>query len=136
MDCNDRHREQTCQNWHVYEKHRAGQPREIVDGAGISELAYDYASRLASATYTNSQHFWLGGTYVLVNSPLAGITISNHFNPHFGRDVLKVSSTNGWSLEDDYGYDSGSGRLIEHKGFDGFGTQRKEIICFSGASSF
>lgn len=75
---------------------RAGQPREIVDGAGTNELAYDYASRMTSSTYTYG--------------PLSGITISNHFNPHFGRDVLKVINGSSWTLEDDYGYDT-YGRL-------------------------
>jgi RHS repeat-associated protein len=77
---------------------RAGQPREIVDGAGTNELTYDYASRLVSSAY--------------ITGSLAGITVSNHFNPYYGRDSLMVSSSagTGWNLEDDYGYDS-YGRL-------------------------
>jgi RHS repeat-associated protein len=78
---------------------RVGQPREIVDGSGTNELIYDFSSRLVSTTCTNGL--------------LSGITVSNHFNPYCGRDVLKVINTTGtpWTLEDDYGYDHNSGRL-------------------------
>ena len=66
---------------------RAGQPRELVDGIGTSGLVYDQASRLVSSTYASGL--------------LAGITVSNHFNPYYGRDALKVSSTagSGWTLK-------------------------------------
>jgi len=77
---------------------RTGQPREIIDGSGTNELVYDNASRLVSTACA-------GGL-------LAGVTVSNHFNPYYGRDALKVISTTGagWMLEDDYGYDN-YGRL-------------------------
>jgi RHS repeat-associated protein len=74
---------------------RAGQPREIVDASGTSELAYDYASRLITSTYASGV--------------LSGITVSNHFNPYFGRDAVAVLGLSG-PLEDDYLYDA-YGRL-------------------------
>ncbi|MDR3562899.1 MAG: RHS repeat-associated core domain-containing protein [Negativicutes bacterium] len=79
---------------------RAGQPREIVDGAGTCELTYDGASRLLSSTYGAG--------------PLAGVTIANHFDWRYGRDSVKVlglGSEGTTTLEDDYGYDPNSGRL-------------------------
>jgi len=72
---------------------RAGQPREIVDASGTSELAYDYASRLITSTC----------------GLLGGVTVSNHFNPFLGRDAVAVLGLTT-SLEDDYGYDA-YGRL-------------------------
>ena len=77
---------------------RVGQPTGIIDGAGTSQLIYDYASRLVSSTY--------------IQGLLAGITVSNRFNPYYGKDALMVDSTSGsgWTLESDYGYD-GYGRL-------------------------
>jgi hypothetical protein len=75
---------------------RAGQPRETVDGTGTNELAYDYASRLMTIYCTNGL--------------LTGMTVSNHFNPYYGRDALTVAYTNVWNFTDDYGYDS-YGRL-------------------------
>ena len=83
-------------NVYFNDYNRAGQPREIIDGAGTNELTYDHASRLVSS-------YCSGGL-------LQGITVSNHFNPYFGRDKLQVSLAGGWTLEDDYGYDS-YGRL-------------------------
>jgi YD repeat-containing protein len=75
---------------------RSAQPREMVDASGTSELTYDDASRLVSSYYANGL--------------LAGITVSNHFNPYFGRDSVAVLSSGTAMLEDDYGYDS-YGRL-------------------------
>ena len=74
---------------------RADLPRQIVDATGTNDLVYDYANRLVSMTGEN-------GIY-------AGITVSNHFDPHLGRDMLKVTGPS-WALEDDYNYD-GYGRL-------------------------
>ena len=74
---------------------RAGQPCEIIDGSGTNELTYDFASRLASTYYATG--------------PLAGVTVSNHFNPYYGRDKLLVTGLSS-TLEDDYGYDA-YGRL-------------------------
>ena len=75
---------------------RAGQPREVVDGAGTVELSYDFASRLLSSAYASG--------------PLAGITVSNHFNPYFGRDTVGVLGLSA-PLVDSYSYDPNSGRL-------------------------
>lgn len=75
---------------------RAGLPREIIDGTGTNELTYDYASRLVSST--------------CINGLLNGITVSNHFNPFYGRDAVAVLGLNS-SLEDDFTYESSSGRL-------------------------
>lgn len=74
---------------------RAGQPREIIDGSGTNELTYDFASRLVCTTN-------IGGL-------LAGVAVSNHFNPYYGRDSISVQGLS-LPLEDDYGYDS-YGRL-------------------------
>ena len=69
---------------------RAAEPREIVDGGGTTELAYDYACRLTSAT-------GVGGVY-------NGITVSNHYDPVYGRDKLITTNLSS-TLETDYGYD-------------------------------
>jgi RHS repeat-associated protein len=74
---------------------RVGQPREIVDASGTNELTYDYASRLISSVCTNGL--------------LAGITVSNHFNPYYGPDSVSVLGLSS-SLQDNYSYDS-YGRL-------------------------
>ena len=74
---------------------RVSQPLEIVDGSGTNELAYDYASRLVSSS--------------CVNGVLNGITVSNHFNPYYGRDSVTVSGLSS-SVENSYGYDA-YGRL-------------------------
>ena len=74
---------------------RAGQPREIIDGSGTTEMTYDFARRLVSS-------FVNGGL-------LNGITVSNHFNPYYGRDAVAVLGLST-SLEDDYVYDN-YGRL-------------------------
>jgi RHS repeat-associated protein len=76
---------------------RAGQPRQIVDGSGTTELAYDYASRLVTS-------FGNGGL-------LNGITVSNHFNPNYGRDSVSVLNSGTTVLKDDFVYESASGRL-------------------------
>ena len=70
---------------------RAGQPREIVDESGVNELTYDYASRLVSVTGAS-------GIY-------AGIIVSNHFNPVYGRAAMICSNLSS-TLETDYGYDA------------------------------
>lgn len=74
---------------------RVGAPREVADASGTNELTYDYANRLI-ATYC-------------ARGALAGITVSNHFNPSLGRDSVSVSGLAS-SLQDNYGYDS-YGRL-------------------------
>lgn len=76
---------------------RMGQPREVVDGVGTNELAYDFASRLLTSSY--------------VTGPLAGITVFNHFNPYYGRDAVAVLGASS-TLEDDYGYPSGEPPLL------------------------
>ncbi|MDR3578326.1 MAG: hypothetical protein P4L50_31070 [Anaerolineaceae bacterium] len=75
---------------------RAGQPRQIVDGSGTTEMTYDHASRLV-ASYCSA-------------GLLNGITVSNHFDPYKGRDAVAVLNNATEMLEDDYGYDA-YGRL-------------------------
>jgi len=106
---------------------RAGQPREIIDGVGNAELTYDHASRLVTSSYTNGL--------------LAGITVSNHFNPYYGRDsvsVLGLSST----LKDDYVYDSygrlssvGSGVYSAAYGYAPNSDLLQTTTCYSNAAT-
>lgn len=49
-------------------------------------------------------------TSTCVAGLLNGITVSNHFNPYYGRDAVAVLVGSSLSLEDDYGYDD-YGRL-------------------------
>jgi RHS repeat-associated protein len=75
---------------------RVGQPREIIDQSGTNELTYDFASRLIATACTNGL--------------MAGITVSNHFTAPYGRDSVSVLGLTS-SLEDDFAYESFSGRL-------------------------
>jgi RHS repeat-associated protein len=59
---------------------RLAKPSVIHDNAGTSELAYDFAGRLRATTYAAGL--------------LAGITVTNHLNPVYGRDLLQVLSSN------------------------------------------
>ncbi|HEV2393074.1 MAG TPA: hypothetical protein VG146_12015 [Verrucomicrobiae bacterium] len=53
---------------------RLGKPAIVMDNSGDSVLTYDYAGRMVSTAYTNGL--------------LAGITVTNHINPVYGRDLL------------------------------------------------
>jgi RHS repeat-associated protein len=83
-------------NVYLNNYNRAGQPREIIDGSGTNELTYDYACRLVTST--------------CINGLFNGITVSNHFNPYYGRDAVAVLGLSSPPLEGDYGYDA-YGRL-------------------------
>jgi RHS repeat-associated protein len=74
---------------------RADLPRQIVDATGTNDFIYDYANRLVSVTGER-------GIY-------SGVTVTNHFNPYYGRDRLKVTGLSS-SIEDDFMYDN-YGRL-------------------------
>jgi len=63
----------------------------------VKSVLYDYASRLVSIT----------GAGGLCN----GITVSNHYNPVYGRDALITTGLSA-NMETDYGYD-GYGRMNE-----------------------
>ncbi len=70
-------------------------PDVVLDNAGTSQMTYDHAGRMVSTAY-------------LVGL-LSGITVTNHINPLYGRDLLQVLSTNAapstiYSAA--YGYDS------------------------------
>jgi RHS repeat-associated protein len=75
---------------------RAGLPRLVIDGSGTNTLAYDHANRLIT---TRCDH-----------GPLAGITVSNHFDARYGRDGLSVLNEAGPLVQHSFGYDS-FGRL-------------------------
>ena len=70
---------------------RTGAPQEIDDATGTNILTYDYAGRLISSSCQSGL--------------MAGITVSNHFNPVYGRDAVAVLGLSS-PLEDDYGYDN------------------------------
>jgi RHS repeat-associated protein len=70
---------------------RIGKPSVVIDASGTNFLAYDHAERLVSSTCTAGL--------------LAGITVTNHFNPVYGRDALKVIGPS-WALTNGYGYDA------------------------------
>ena len=74
---------------------RRGKPDVVVDSAGTSLLTYDHAERLVSTRYTDGL--------------LAGITVTNHFNPVCGRDALMALGPS-WATTNTYGYD-GYGRM-------------------------
>ena len=90
---------------------RAGQPREVVDGAGICELNYDGAGRLVSSSYDSGAYRFIAEDYVWIDSPLAGLTISNHFNAAHGRDAVSVLNEGNPLLHQDFYYETASGRL-------------------------
>ena len=74
---------------------RMVKPWVVLDNAGTSELAYDYAGRLRATTYAAGL--------------LAGITVTNHLDPIYGRDLLQVLSSNATPstiYSAGYGYDS------------------------------
>jgi RHS repeat-associated protein len=83
-------------NVYLNSYNRAGQPRQIIDGSGTTVLTYDQASRLVTSHSSDGL--------------MAGITVSNHFNPYYGRDAVAVLGLNS-PLEDDFTYESSSGRL-------------------------
>jgi RHS repeat-associated protein len=70
---------------------RLGKPSVVIDGSGTNVLTYDYAERLVSSA--------------CVGGLLAGITVTNHFNPLYGRDLLKVIGPS-WAFTNGYGYDA------------------------------
>ena len=70
---------------------RAGQPRQIVDGSGISSLLYDHASRLVATEYTSGL--------------LAGITVTNHFDSLGRRNSLAALNGVTPLLQHAFGYD-------------------------------
>jgi RHS repeat-associated protein len=74
---------------------RAGQPRTILDVAGERSLLYDHAGRPVAD--------------IGVSGLFAGVTVTNHFHPTYGRDALEVKTT-APLLHYDYGYDT-YGRL-------------------------
>jgi hypothetical protein len=75
---------------------RAGLSRSVTDGSGTNLLTYDHASRLVSS--------------LCQVGPLAGITISNHFDGRYGRDALSVLNAATPMLQHSFSYDS-YGRL-------------------------
>jgi RHS repeat-associated protein len=106
---------------------RAGQPREIIDGSGTNELTYDYACRLVTST--------------CINGMLNGITVSNHFNPYYGRDAVAVLGLPS-SLEDDYVYDNygrlssvGSGTCLAVYGYAPNSDLLQTTTCFNNGNT-
>ncbi len=71
---------------------RLVKPDVIVDDAGTSLPAYDHAGRVVATVYTAGL--------------LAGITVTNHLNPVYGRDLLQVYSGAQSIYSAAYGYDS------------------------------
>ena len=71
---------------------REALPRLIVDSSGNRTLNYDVVNRTTAETWTNG----------IFN----GITVSNHFDPVYGRDALKTIIPSSSTLETDYGYDT------------------------------
>lgn len=71
------------------------QPTEITDASGTYELTYDYAGGLVSSS--------------CVGGLMTGITVSNHFNPFYGRDSVSIRGLSS-QLQNNYGYDA-YGRL-------------------------
>lgn len=69
---------------------RQGQPSVIMDASGTRLLTYDYAQRLISTYYNTGM--------------LAGITVTNHINPVYGRDVLEVQGSSP-ALTNTFAYD-------------------------------
>jgi RHS repeat-associated protein len=67
----------------------------VLDASGTNVLTYDYAGRVVNTT--------------CVGGLMSGISVTNHFNPVYGRDLLKVSGTTT-PLTNQFGYDS-YGRL-------------------------
>ncbi len=74
---------------------RASLPQQIIGATGTNNLVYDHAHRLVSAT---------GGDGIY-----NGITVSNHYNAVYGRDVLQVSGLSS-TLTNQFDYDA-NGRL-------------------------
>ena len=75
---------------------RLVKPNAIVDNAGTNNLTYDHAGRLISSAY--------------ISGLLNGITVTNHLNPVYGRDLLQVYSGAQSIYSAAYGYD-GYGRM-------------------------
>ena len=70
---------------------RASQPRSITNIAGAHSLIYDYAGRLVSDHATSGL--------------LSGLTVSNHFDPLRGRDLVVLLSGTNAVVTASYGYD-------------------------------
>ncbi|MGA2866768.1 MAG: hypothetical protein ABSF95_20025, partial [Verrucomicrobiota bacterium] len=74
---------------------RQARPEVAIDASGTNVLTYDSVGRVVSSACT-------GGL-------LGGITLTNHFDPVYGRDMFKVLGP-GWSITNNYSYDA-YGRL-------------------------
>jgi RHS repeat-associated protein len=70
---------------------RFGKPCVVIDSSGTNLLTYDHAQRLVAST--------------CVGGLLAGITVSNHFNGVYGRDILQVLGP-AFSITNFYAYDT------------------------------
>lgn len=70
---------------------RLGKPSIITDASGTSFPTYDHGGRLRSTSYTEGL--------------LAGITITNHLHPVYGRDTLQVTGITP-GLTTSFGYDN------------------------------
>lgn len=68
---------------------RQAKPSVMIDATGTNYLTYDHAGRLLSTYCTNGL--------------LAGITVTNHYDPVYGRDALKVFGPS-WALTNSFGY--------------------------------
>ena len=79
----------------VTDFNRRGQPQMVSDASGIWRMEYDYAGRLTAMACTNGA--------------FNGITLSNRYNPVFGRDRVLAKGTS-WSIDSIYGFDT-CGRL-------------------------
>lgn len=74
---------------------RMARPRMVADATGTNVFTYDHAGRVVATTCTDGL--------------LAGVTVTNHFDPARGRDVLQVTGLSA-GLTHRFGYD-GYGRL-------------------------
>jgi RHS repeat-associated protein len=75
---------------------RIGQPRQVIDGAGTSTLLYDNTGHLLATEYTFG--------------PLAGITVTNHFDSLGRRGSLAVEQSDAPFIQQSFAYDA-YGRL-------------------------
>jgi RHS repeat-associated protein len=71
---------------------RLGKPAAVLDATGTNYLTYDHASRLLS-------------TYC-ADGLLAGVTVTNHFGPVYGRDTLAVQYSTTPLLQHSFFYDA------------------------------
>jgi RHS repeat-associated protein len=70
---------------------RMALPREVVDASGNCIMAYDVLNRVTTMNWTNGLSY--------------GITISNNYDPVYGRNKLITTGLSS-TLETDYGYDN------------------------------